>query len=167
VPGEGKIAPTATTCNDFRLGTAGDLTTIFYGVKNGKIGNVSPGVLFYYSHATATGSSFTIDIVQTNNNAAFNLFGVHKGQVNLYNAADCSAASVRTTITASGTVHIVVSGATFGQTFIVGVKYDPGSVVGTTVGTSRPTVHYDFSTKVDNVLVEVDPDGLDLKPKSP
>lgn len=92
-------------------------------------------MLFNYSHVTSTGSSFTIDIVQANTNAAFNFFGVHKGQVNLYNAANCSAASVRTQITlGGGQVHIVVSGATFGQTFIIGVKYDPNSVVGQTVG---------------------------------
>jgi hypothetical protein len=149
------------------LGRAGDLTTILYGVsKSGKIGNVSPGVLFYYTHVVAPSSSFTVDIVQSNNNSSFNLFGVHQGQVNVYDGATCGKAGVSTRITiTNGNVQIIVSGATAGQTFIVGVKYNPGTVVGQTVGTPRPTIHYNFATLINGGLFEVDPDGVDLKPK--
>jgi hypothetical protein len=139
---------------------------ILYGVKGTKINNVSPGVLFYYTHVTAPAPSFTIDIKQTNTNVAVPLFTVQKGQVNLYNGTDCSNASVTTNITSDGQVHIAVSGATAGRAFIVGVKYDPGTVVGTTVP-NPTTTHYNFSTLVNSVPVETDPDGLDLKPKSP
>jgi hypothetical protein len=37
--------------------------------------------------------------------------------------------------------------------------------VGTTVGGSPPTVHYDFATDVNGVQVDADPDGLNLTPK--
>src|SRR5262249_19070134 len=37
---EGKIAPTATTCQNFTGGTAGDLTQLLYGVKSNKINSV-------------------------------------------------------------------------------------------------------------------------------
>jgi hypothetical protein len=149
---EGKIAPTATTCQDFTGGTAGDLTQILYGVKNQTINNVAPGVLFYYSSVTAPASSFTIQIVQTKDNATVPFFGIQQGQVKLYNA-NCSASSLGTFTTNGGVITITVTGATPGAVFVVGVKYTPGTVVGTTVGLSPPTVHYDFSTEVNGVLV--------------
>src|SRR5262245_5661816 len=161
---EGKIAPTATTCQDFTGGTAGDLTQILYGVKNQKINNVAPGVLFYYSTVTAPASSFKIQIVQAKNNATVPFFGIQQGQVRLYNA-DCSNSSLSSFTTSGGVITITVMNATPGATYIVGVKYAPGTVVGTTVGASPPTVHYDFSTLVNGALVEADPDGLNLTPK--
>jgi hypothetical protein len=164
-PANGQIAPTATTCSDFTAGTAGDLTMILYGIKNGKINNVAPGVLFYYSAVVAPSSSFTIDVVETNSNSAFNLFGVQKGQVNLYSASCGSAGVTSTTTLTTGNVHIAVSGATAGATYIIGIKYDPGSVTGQSVGNPPPTIHYDWFTKVNGGVVATDPDGLDLKPK--
>ena len=44
--GGSQLLPTQTTCTQFRDGTAVPETTIFYGVKSGKINNVAPGVLF-------------------------------------------------------------------------------------------------------------------------
>src|SRR5262245_22291400 len=161
---QGKIAPTATTCQNFTGGTAGDLTQLLYGVKSNKINSVSPGVLFYYSRVTAPASSFTIQVVQTKNNATFPFLGIQQGQVKLYNA-DCSNSSLGTFTTSGGVTTITVTGATPGAVFVVGVKYNPGTVVGTTVGASPPTVHYDFSTEVNGVLVAADPDGLNLAPK--
>ena len=93
VPGTAKIANPAT-CSDFVLGTASDLTQVLYGVKGGKISNAAPGVLFYYTHVTAPVASFTILIDQANNNGAFPLFATHNAQVNFYNGADCSNATV-------------------------------------------------------------------------
>src|SRR5262249_45995725 len=149
---------------NFTGGTAGDLTQILYGVKNGKINNVAPGVLFYYSSVTAPASNFTIQIIQTKNNLTFPFLGIQQGQVRLYNA-DCSHSSLGTFTTNGGVTTITVKGATTGAVFVVGVKYDPGTVVGTNVGNSRPTVHYGFSTSLNNVPVSSDPDGLDLAPK--
>src|SRR5262249_12261882 len=127
-PCEGQITPTATTCQNFTGGTAGDLTQLLYGVKSQKINNVAPRVFFYYSKVTAPASSFTIQIVQTNNNATVPLFGIQQGQVRLYNA-DCSNSSLSTFTTSGGVITITVTGATPGAAFIVGVKYNPGSVV--------------------------------------
>src|SRR5262249_7306793 len=160
---EGKIAPTATTCQDFTGGTAGDLTQVLYGVKNGKINNVAPGVLFYYSSVTAPASDFMIEIVQTITPPILPPFGIQQGQVRLYNA-DCSNSSLSTFTVMGGVITITVHGATPGATYIVGVKYTPGTVVGSPVP-SPSTVHYDFSTDVNGVLVSADPDGLDLAKK--
>ncbi len=173
MPERAKIAPTATTCSDFRLGTASDLTQILYGVKNGKINNVAPGVLFYYTHITVpailgAGGSFTTDVAQTNTDSDVPFFGVHNSGVDLFNGTDCSTATVTTHVTITlggGNVQLAVSGATPGQTFILSVKYNPGSVVGTSTSVFIPPVHYNWATLVDGVLTETDPDGLDLAPK--
>jgi hypothetical protein len=58
-----------------------------------------------------------------------------------------------------------VTGAAAGQDLIVGIKYNPGSVVGTNVGAIRPVVHYNFVTSLNGVTGETDPNGLDLQPK--
>ena len=60
---------------------------------------------------------------------------------------------------------VAVNGAPAGQQFILGIKYDTGAVVGTSVSSPFPTVHYSWSTLVNGVLKETDPDGLDLKAK--
>jgi len=171
-PTEGKIAPTATTCEQYRVGTAADLTQVLYGVKGTKINNVAPGVLFYYTYLSdLSAGSNTIRIDQTKHLTSGSpetpFFGVHQSQVTLYNASDCSASNLRATIgTGSGeAVTINVAGATAGQDLIVGIKYNPSSVTGTTVGTVRPVVHYNFVTALNNNTVQTDPDGLNLQPK--
>jgi len=50
-----------------------------------------------------------------------------------------------------------------GGTFFVGIKYDSTSVKGAAAPTPGTTVHYDFSTKLNNVSVPGSTDGLDLK----
>jgi hypothetical protein len=172
VPAEGKIAPTATTCEQYRLGTSGDLTEVLYGVKGSKINNVAPGVLFYYTYVSdlSTGGN-VIRVDQTRQLSTGSPltppFGVHQSQVSLYNASDCSTSSLRAQVgTGSGeAVTINVSGATAGQDLIVGIKYNPGSVTGTTVGAIRPVVRYNFTTSLNGTTGQTDPDGLDLKPK--
>jgi hypothetical protein len=171
-PTEGKIAPTATTCDQYRLGTAADLTQVLYGVKGTKINNVAPGVLFYYTYLSdlsAGPNVIRVDQTEqlTSGGPLTPFFGVHQSQVTLYNASDCSASNLRATIgTGSGeAVTINVAGATAGQDLIVGIKYNPSSVTGTTVGTVRPVVHYNFVTALNNNTVQTDPDGLNLQPK--
>ncbi len=89
----GQIAPTATTCQDFKNGTAGNLTEIRYGVKNNKISNVAPGVLFYYSLVTVPAGSHTINVIQTTS-PNFTLFGIQKNQAILW-SSNCQSAKQR------------------------------------------------------------------------
>jgi hypothetical protein len=66
----GRITPTQTTCEMFQDGTAGDLTSVCYGInKQKKINNTAPGVFFYYTKVFAPSADFYVDIVQTNDNA--------------------------------------------------------------------------------------------------
>jgi hypothetical protein len=172
-PHEGKIAPTATTCEQFRTGTATDLNAVLYGVKANKINNVAPGVLFYYTHVDdLSAGGNTIQVLQTRQLASGDpitpFLGVHQSQVSVYNGADCSTSTLRPQVTTSAdgqTVTIAVTGAAAGQDLIVGIKYNPGSVVGTNVSAIRPVVHYNFVTSLNGVTGETDPNGLDLQPK--
>jgi hypothetical protein len=163
-PNTGKIAPTATTCQNYRDQTAADLNELFYGVKGNppKVNSVSPGVLFYYTTVTAPSASFDITIAQTDNSATFPAFDVHHGQAVLYNGTTCAKLGLGTD---GGSPTIHVSGATVGQVFIVGVKYDPTTVKGTNA-TGFPTVRYTFTTQVNGVP-NGSSDFIDLKPKFP
>jgi hypothetical protein len=152
---QGKIAPTQTTCQDYVNGTAGDLTQVFYGVKSGKINNVAPGVLFYYTRVTATGSSFTIDVLQNHdangNHSSIPAFGVQ--QVVVY-TANCTTYSNRT-IDASirSDVKITVNGARRPARHLSSPSYSPGTVVGVTAP-DPTTVHYDFKTFIGTTQVD-------------
>jgi uncharacterized repeat protein (TIGR01451 family) len=138
-----KFAPTQTTCADFRDGTSATLTAFNYNLKNGAINNVAPGVAFYYVKFTAPASSFTVTINQTDNGTT-PAFGAM--QLNVFNAACSKIAD------ASGTNTISVTGATVGQTYIVSLKIDPSTVVGSAAPTPA-TVTYTYVTSVNGVTV--------------
>jgi uncharacterized repeat protein (TIGR01451 family) len=152
----GKIAPTATTCQDFVGHTAADLTEILYGLKGQKIGNVAPGVLFYYSLVTinGTGSTHSISVTQTTS-PAFTLFGIQQNQAILYNTNCVKLANNNT-----GTFNGLSAG-----TYVIGIKYDPGTVVGQNKPGGNGEVVYTFTTNVDGSPVLASADSLTLKPK--
>ena len=136
-----QFAPTQTTCQDFRDGNADTLAAFNYNLKNGAINNVAPGVAFYYVKFTAPASSFTVVINQSDNGST-PAFGAM--QLNVYNAACSKVADT------SGTNTISVSGATAGQTYIVSLKVDPSTVV----GSANPgTVTYTYVTSVNGTTV--------------
>jgi hypothetical protein len=145
-----QLAPTQTTCQQFRDGTAGVEDTISYGVKSGKINNVSPGVLFYYTQVTV-GAGGAFDIVQTNTQVNYTLFGVQSVQV--FNPVTCTLRSATFTVTTgleTQTIHVVVSGASAGDTFIANVKIDPSTVKGKTPP-SPATMDFTYATVVGAV----------------
>ena len=152
----GQITPTATTCSNFANGTAGNLDTIFYGVKGGKIGNVSPGVLFYYSKVTVGAGTHTISVSQTTS-PSFTLFGIQQSQAILYTSGCTMLQS-----NASGSFNVTVSSTT---TFIIGIKYDPSTVVGKTKPSGNGQVVYTFTTVVDGSPIASSSDSLTLKQK--
>ncbi|MBI4789846.1 MAG: hypothetical protein HY782_22665 [Chloroflexi bacterium] len=161
----GKIAPTQTTCEMFVAGTASDLNELLYGVKGNTILNVAPGVLFYYTKFTAQSTNPTVLIEQSKTGmASFPFLGVQQNnQVSLYNA-DCSNSGLGTVVVTSGKVTVTMQGATVGREYVIGIKYDPSTVVGQRVP-SPTTVHYDFATKIGGNIVDMDMNGLDLKKK--
>ncbi|HUQ20748.1 MAG TPA: hypothetical protein VM099_14120, partial [Gemmatimonadaceae bacterium] len=113
----GLIAPTATTCADYRNGNAPAEPGIFVGLKNGKINNAAPGVFFYYAHVNTTGmGTKTIGFTQSiSSSAGLNyLYGVQQGQAYLYN----QSCSVVATLPANGTGLSMPAG-----NYILGIKF--------------------------------------------
>jgi hypothetical protein len=142
-PPSAMFAPTQTTCQDFRDGTSATLAAFNYNLKNGAINNVAPGVAFYYVKFTAATTSGTVVINQSDNGTT-PAFGAM--QLNLYNAACSKIGST------SGTNTISFTGATIGQTYIVSLKVDPSTVVGSATP-SPASVTYTYVTSVNGTTV--------------
>jgi hypothetical protein len=142
----GQITPTGTTCNQFNSNLAETLSELKYGVKSGKVNNVAPGVFFYWIKVTVpaggtfpSAQSFTIQqsITSTSNN--FNHFFTTASGSFVYNS-DC--VKVRTqSVSSTGTVTFTAPSA---GTYIIGVKYEAGSVKGFNAPSTNTTVDYRF-----------------------
>jgi hypothetical protein len=191
VTGGGLIAPTNTTCQNFIGSSpenpSFDLDAIHYAVSGGVIQqSINPGVFFYYSTFTAPstltkGLPFTVNIAQTNDHAppgqpasSIYNFGVAGApgtqQVSVFNG-DCSSITNATaSISLSGTNSSQVA-VTFtptsnqinlaGQTFVIGVKFSPKSIVGA-AAPSPSTVNYTFNTLIGTTVVATDAGGVQL-----
>jgi len=141
-PPGGLIAPTQTTCQDVRDGTAATLGQINYPVSGGKIGQgINPGVFFYYTKITTTVPNQVVTVTETQNDAAA-LFQTHSDG-RLYTLA-CSSFTSGTDI--NGDTGVSYTIATPG-TYIISVKYDTKTIAGTNAPTSDP-VTYTFTTSL-------------------
>jgi hypothetical protein len=143
-----------------------NLTELLYKLKQQQINSVSPGAFAYFTRFTTTSAgSFTVQIAQSNNQNGVPLFDVQNNasaHVTLYNA-NCATSSLSRSLTVqNGQVTLTVNGAGANQQFILGVMYRTDGVVGAQAP-NPPTVHYDFLTKLNNILVNRDVDGLDLR----
>jgi hypothetical protein len=127
----------------FRDGTSETLSQLNYSVKGGKILQVNPGVFFYWNSVTAVAGSNTFTITQTITTGNFaSYFGIASGSFVWTNG--CVKVQ-DATITQSGNVTTITFNASAPGTYIIGVKYDPGSIKGVTAPSPTTTVHYDFS----------------------
>src|SRR4029078_8328241 len=123
-----QLAPTTTTCQQFRDGTAGIENVVNYGVKSNKINNVSPGVLFYYTKfQLSTGGTVVVHLTQTMGDS-LPFFGVQSVQVFTGTCGTVSGATINTSNPAD--VTITLTGVTAGEPFIANIKIDPGTIVG-------------------------------------
>jgi hypothetical protein len=94
----GLIAPTGTTCQQYRDGTAPTLDQLQYTTKGEKINAVSPGVFFYYTKVSGDLDD-EVNITQDHSGTA-PVIPIQKGQVVLYNADTCKV--VKWTVTSNG-----------------------------------------------------------------
>lgn len=136
-PPSARIVPTGTTCEQFRNGTASDLNAILYGVRSsGNIGNVAPGIGFYFVSLPGTGS---YTITQSDNGTTL-AFGVQSVQI--YFAGTCTrdSAAEATISTVGASTSMTVTGA-----HIVRLAFDPNTVVGS-AAPSPSTVTYQYTT---------------------
>ena len=161
-PPSSKITPTDTTCQMYVDGTAATLSTLEYSLKGSTISQVNPGVFFYWMNVPAVQGSNTFSIVQAITTANFaTFFDIAAGSF-VYNGA-CAKVDVQS-ITQSGATTTVSFTAPTAGVYIIGVKYDPHTVVDQSKPTgANTTVHYDFSI----ASVPLSTSGLDLvkKPK--
>jgi hypothetical protein len=158
-PHVAQITPTNTTCQQFLGGTAGTLTAVDYQTKNtAKITNAQPGVFFYYVQVIAPSSSFTVNIAQAVQTGTGPLFGI--SMTTAYNSSCTNFMSIKITPTSAGE-SIAFSNAVAGQTYVVGVKYSPKSIV----GQPKPNpanITYDFSAKLGTTVVPGSAQALNL-----
>ena len=144
----GQITPTQTTCAMFNSGTAATLEELRYTVRNdGKIGTVSPGVLFYWIKVTAVPgkNNFTItqDTLKTDNTQ--HSFDTYLGLANgsFVYTSNCVKVQGASVSQSGANTNISFNGGASGGTFIIGIKYDPSTIKGK-VAPSPATVVYEF-----------------------
>jgi hypothetical protein len=182
-----QIAPTGTTCAQYVNGTAVDFSDYYasqggvvqYGVQSNKINQTNPGVFFYYtglSQALAGSGARTVYIDQSDNSSVVGAFTATKNDVKLWLVTGTTCTQVQlqnNQITLGsganlGDVQVsFTAAAPAGSYYVVSVKYDTGAVVGTNLGSARPTVKYTFTTDVgkNGSIEETDIKGITLAPK--
>lgn len=135
------ITPTGTTCEQFRAGTAADLTQVIYNVRSsGNIGNVAPGIFFYFVSVPGGG---TYHILQSDTGST-PAFGVSSIQV--YTRSDCERYRNITVNTSNlADVTVTLNGDAAGQQFIIRLAADPNTVNGSPAP-SPSTVVYTYTT---------------------
>jgi hypothetical protein len=123
-----QITPTATTCDLFNSGQSATLSELQYTVKAGKINQVNPGVFFYWIKVDANAglNIFTIQQTITTNNFDSHFFSKAAGSA----VFTSSCVKVTSTIDQSGADTTITFNAASAGTYIIGVKYDAGSVKG-------------------------------------
>jgi hypothetical protein len=166
-PHIGVIAPTATTCQQYRDNETTPmpvLDKLQYTTKgtgtNTKINAVSPGVFFYYTKVSGDAGQ-KVDITETNDGTSAPVIPINQGQVVLYDASTCKVVKGWTpTASSDGTAfgNLPKDGA-----FIIGVKYNPSALKGKNVP-SPTTVTYTFGAELDDVAF--DAATIDLVPKA-
>src|SRR3990172_8787127 len=169
-PDGSRLTPTNTDCQDFRDGTATDLTAAAYGVRQKKINEGNPGVFFYYTPVTIASTAGIADQVKIEQSrTALAQFSIKFLRVWNPKAPpnDCSQL-----FTVAACVGLKECTFEVGQTgsFIVQVQYDSQSIKGTNVcpdafsGINLPTSTHTFSTKVAGALTTSD--SLQVAPKA-
>ncbi|WMW25525.1 hypothetical protein RE474_02050 [Methanolobus sediminis] len=160
-----QIAPTQTTCYDFRTGTADDLETAYYMVlkKTGEIQSVAPGVMFYYSDVTPTSDTVVIEVDQNNTAGWPDIAIQDEGQIILWDS-DCLKVQNATVNMSGENPVLTVTGVTPGETYYLGVKYTLSSLQGY-VPTGTPDVTYLFVMYQDGAEVISSWDGITVEYK--
>lgn len=160
---QAQITPTNITCQQFAAGTADTLGAIQYTTtRAGKINALSPGVFFYYTTLTGTAGD-KVGISQDNPPTPPGAMSIQKSQAVLYSSTCTKLGSLdinKTNGTASGTLPSTGS-------FIIGVKYDPGSLSGKQPPQPNPpgTGTYTFDTSRNGSEVATAQIELEPKPK--
>jgi hypothetical protein len=161
-PPSALIAPTQTTCQMFRDGTANTLSEALYGIRDGVVNNVAPGVMFYYSEIIAPSADFTMTVGQSNDKDWKPIPVQGEQQIVLYNFG-CTKFSGGTY--ENGTVTYEVEGATTGAHYIIGIMFQLSELSGQSVGSQAPSVKYTFNTSIEGTPIDTSQAEIYVKPK--
>lgn len=139
-------------CADFKSGIAIPLRQLCYTGVRGKIFNVTPGVFFYYTLVTAKTSSFTIDVLQSKALNNFSSFAIHQdNQIRLWDM-NCNRVASGISISV-GQGRIMVNNALPGNTYILSVKYDAKSIIGSPYTGNAPNCNFSFVSRIDGEII--------------
>ena len=141
------LFPTSTSCSSFSNGTALPLSALCYTSKSNKVANVTPGVYFYWAFITAPSSSFTVEVEQISQTSGFKLFRIVQANQAFVFRTGCTRQAAGIEFS-PGQARINVTGATPGAQYIVSIKYDSKSVIGSP-SAGNPIANYRFVTKIN------------------
>jgi uncharacterized repeat protein (TIGR01451 family) len=149
---KGQILPTQSTCSSF-TGSDPSLLQLQATIVKGKINNVTPGVWFYFLSVIAPSSSFTVNIREDNDGGLDN-FQINNGQVNVYTDACATFNTATVTLVTPGDptgADVAFTGATAGNTYVIGVKYANGTTLDGQPGNLIPQggVVYSYTTQIN------------------
>jgi hypothetical protein len=158
------IFHTNITCSNFRGDSgSGLIGQLCYTTKNNKVANVTPGQFFYFTTLTAPSASFCVDIIETKSCSSLALFGIQQqNQVTLYNAG-CGNVAAGTQISL-GLGRVCITNATPGALYVLSVKYDSKSIVGSTFSGAAPICQYNFESRIGGVIVPGSSTSINLVP---
>ena len=149
----GVIAPTATTCLQYRDNETTPvpvLDQVQYTAKSGKINAVSPGVFFYYTKVSGIAGD-KVDVTQENDATSAPDIPFNQGQVVLYDSITCKV--VRNWTPTVGTDGTATEPLPTGGNFILGVKYNSSALKGIAVP-NPATVTYTFGAELNDVAID-------------
>jgi hypothetical protein len=150
-PGIGIVAPTNQTCFDYASGEIDTEYTMFYTQKGNnppKIGNVAPGVIFFFTALTIDQGAGVLSVEQDRTNGSPVML-LHNMDARVYTD---TCTRVPATITQDPDTGEVFFGAVPAGTYILQLKYQPKSLTGKPVPHPTPG-EYTFTAQLDNVDV--------------
>jgi uncharacterized repeat protein (TIGR01451 family) len=157
-PNVGLIAPTQTTCQLYASHQALPEAPLSYGVKDGKVNTVAPGVIFYFTTITVAANNTPVSVTNTAS-PAFPSIEIQNGQAFVFTTG---CVKVATMTVNGGTASVTLNPGTY----IIQIKYTPNSLVGTSVsGPPYPTFTYTFTTTVNGVIDNPSTATIQLIPK--
>ena len=155
------IFHTDVSCSDYRNDTGSKVGQLCYTTKSNKVFNVTPGQFFYYSTVTAPSADFYVDVEQKKLCNGLTLFGINQNNQISLNNANCTIVARGKQISLGlGQVHIV--NATPGAQYVLAVKYDSKTLIGSTFSGPAAVCQYTFETKINGQTVASS--SIDLVP---
>jgi hypothetical protein len=128
------------------------------------VANVTPGVFFYWAFITAPSSSFTVEVEQISQSSGFKLFRIVQANQAFVFRTGCTRQAAGIEFS-PGQARINVTGATPGAQYIVSIKYDSKSVIGSP-SAGNPIANYRFVTKINGSVASGTDVTIPMRPNN-